>query len=517
MKKLLLLFIFIPLVSNGFSQINWDFETEATTMEIWQWGSIDPVIVENPAKTFYNMSDSVVQCQTGTSAWGFGLVRDLPEELYFVPEGDTVMTIKVLSEVAAPLMMKFELGGTPVERWGDYTTPGQWQEMTFFLDAPEDTLKKWIFWFDPEVEVGTEIDFYIDDVMQEEQTVKTYWDNESAYGPWEAFETTFDDADNPLAEGINLSESVGHTVTGAALYDGMYIYTDGTFDFTKDTVFTMDVYSEFTGTVMFKIEEVGNSTVNIENQQEYTTSGEWVTMRYAFPDAALETYGAMTIFFDFNQANEGNDWYFDNIQGPPVILEDWGCTVNLSIVDLAGASEMGADILWNPGEDWDEEDPNVHLLWMDLTDDDEDGTWTGSILVPWPNTYTGLEATNMYCLFADDKEIEDVCDVEFTQWGRETEINLTDTLYVIPSVVEDLRVNEIAIYPNPVKEVLNLSNTAEIQSLYINTIVGQRVLSLDNIKSENLRLNVSALKKGVYLLNIVDRKGTIRTHKIIKR
>jgi hypothetical protein len=326
----------------------------------------------------------------------------------------------------------------------------------------------------------------------------------------------FDDVANPLAEGINLSETVGHTVTGADTWDGAYVYTDGFFDFTKDTVFTMDVLSEFAGTVMFKIEKPGDNQTFIENPQEYTTPGEWVTMRYAFPDAALETYGTMVIFFDFDQANEGNDWYFDNIHGPPLILRDWGCTVNLSIVDQAGASEMYADIWWNPGEEWDEEDPNVYLLDMELTDDDEDGTWTGSILVPWPNTFTGIEVTNMYCLFADEEEIMDACDVEFAQWGWDTEINLVDTLYA-EVAVEDLRVNEIAIYPNPVKEVLNLANSVEIQSVYINTVVGQRVISLDNIKSDNLIIDVSALKKGVYLLNLIDRKGTVRTHKIIKR
>ncbi len=140
----------------------------------------------------------------------------------------------------------------------------------------------------------------------------------------------------------------------------------------------MDVYSEFSGTVLLKIENRANNQIFIENPQEYTIPGEWATLRFAFDTASVDLYEAMVIFFDFGGKTAGNAWYYDNIQGPPMDKEDWGVTVNLSVVDEMGISDLFADIWINPGEDYNDDDPNTCLINMELTDEDADPIWTAS-------------------------------------------------------------------------------------------------------------------------------------------
>lgn len=525
MKKTLLFISLIFFVFSGFSQINWDWETDTTGFSMWQWGTADPVVVENPVKTFYNMSDSVIQCKTGTSAWGWGYGASLSSDLTYKPESDTVFTIKILADVAAPILFKIEEetnGGINSETWGNYTTPGQWQELTFPMKArTTDTLEKWIFWFDPMVEVGTEIDFWIDDVMNEEGTLVLYSDHDKrpAEGPiaWEGFGgANFTIVQNPSKDGINKSDSVGHAVTTAETWDGSFIYTDGVWPLIEDTVFTIDVYSESTGTVMFKIEKSGQNQFNIENRQEYTTPGEWVTMRYAFPNAPIDTMGAMVLFFDMDKANVGQEWFFDNIQGPKLKMKEWAVPVNVSVVDEVGVSEMAIDIWWNVyGGDgpYDEDDPNVYLFSFDLEDDDADGTWEGSILVPWTNLVTGVNVDHLWCLFADGEEYEDFCDIEFSQAGWDSELNVNITFLI--EAVEDLESTIPGVFPNPVADVLTVSNAGNIHTVEVYSIIGQRVMSLNNLESENLSINVSGLNSGIYLVNLIENDGTLKTHKIV--
>lgn len=517
MKKILLFLLLIFFAFSGYSQISWDWETEGSSYSLWQWGdALFPDVVENPLKTFYNMSDSVIYGKTGTVAWNWGYGASLTEDIYYTPDSDTLFTIKILADVAAPLNFKFENEGPTAseEYWADYTTPGQWQVITIHLDVPSEPLTKWIFWFDPEHKAGTEIDFWIDDVMQEEPTVMMYNDHDMYHVDWEVFSTTFEVAENPLVDGINKSADVGHTVTGAETWDGMYVYTDGTFDVEKDTVFTMDVYSEFAGSVHFKIEQSANNSVAIERAAEYTTPGEWAKLEFGFPDATMDTYGALVIMFDFGETTEGNDWYFDNIQGPPVVPLEWGYTINLSVVDQVGFSEMGADIWWNPGEERDEGDPNTYLFWMDLTDDDTDGTWEGSIVVPWSNLVTGVIVDHLYCLVGDGEELEDNCDVPFQQIRWENPRNLVDTVFAEASV-ENIPNSSTMLYPNPVKDVLTISNAGDIQDVHVYSIVGKRLMSITNLSSGEMELNVSRLQRGVYMIHLSRRDGSVTAHKIM--
>jgi hypothetical protein len=69
---------------------------------------------------------------------------------------------------------------------------------------------------------------------------------------------------------------------------------------------------------------------------------------------------------------------------------------------------------------------------------------------------------------------------------------------------------EVAIYPNPVNDLLNIETALELQSVEIYNIQGQKVLS-----SNQKQINVSDLAAGVYMLRIQDADNNIATKKIV--
>jgi hypothetical protein len=80
----------------------------------------------------------------------------------------------------------------------------------------------------------------------------------------------------------------------------------------------------------------------------------------------------------------------------------------------------------------------------------------------------------------------------------------------------DEKVNQqnIKVYPNPVKDVLNIeANNFSNKNIIIYNSLGQIVLSADF--TNNLRLNLNSFKKGIYLVKIFTNHNCI-TKKVIK-
>ena len=71
--------------------------------------------------------------------------------------------------------------------------------------------------------------------------------------------------------------------------------------------------------------------------------------------------------------------------------------------------------------------------------------------------------------------------------------------------------NTLTLYPNPVKEIITIDSKITVAKVEIYSILGKRVLET----KETLKINVSHLEQGLYLLKIYSQKGII-TKKIIK-
>lgn len=92
--------------------------------------------------------------------------------------------------------------------------------------------------------------------------------------------------------------------------------------------------------------------------------------------------------------------------------------------------------------------------------------------------------------------------------------------YSLPSKQEEistLAVQNVAshrmdIYPNPVRDRLNIRAEEGVKAVYLYNAVGQRVAQQDNTNT----INVESLSKGIYLLEVIFQNGEVAKQKIIK-
>ncbi len=93
------------------------------------------------------------------------------------------------------------------------------------------------------------------------------------------------------------------------------------------------------------------------------------------------------------------------------------------------------------------------------------------------------------------------------------DISVTSALGVNENEISD----KIAVYPNPVNDVLNVSNNNlyEIKSLNITDVNGRTIKKLELSNVTETHVNVSQLTSGVYFINIETNNGSI-TKKFIK-
>lgn len=74
--------------------------------------------------------------------------------------------------------------------------------------------------------------------------------------------------------------------------------------------------------------------------------------------------------------------------------------------------------------------------------------------------------------------------------------------------------NSFTAYPNPVKDVLNLSSAQNISDVAVYNLLGQQVLLL-NLNANKGQVNMSSLASGTYLVKVNTENG-VNTIKVIK-
>ena len=83
-----------------------------------------------------------------------------------------------------------------------------------------------------------------------------------------------------------------------------------------------------------------------------------------------------------------------------------------------------------------------------------------------------------------------------------------------PLSVQDLSQFGFTIYPNPVKDVINLNAQTSIEKVEIFNLLGQQVINT-NINNTSSQINVANLTDGVYLMKTYI-NGVSGTFKFVK-
>ena len=74
----------------------------------------------------------------------------------------------------------------------------------------------------------------------------------------------------------------------------------------------------------------------------------------------------------------------------------------------------------------------------------------------------------------------------------------------------------LQFYPNPVQDILNLSSEVDIMSIEILSATGQ-IVKRSKAKGKAIKLNISDLVSGMYVVKVKDKNLKIETFKIIKK
>ncbi len=72
---------------------------------------------------------------------------------------------------------------------------------------------------------------------------------------------------------------------------------------------------------------------------------------------------------------------------------------------------------------------------------------------------------------------------------------------------------KFSVYPNPAKNIVNISTKQTISKVQIFNIVGKKVFETKTL--QNNSINVSNLNSGIYLLRLVDQNNSTKTQKLI--
>lgn len=126
-----------------------------------------------------------------------------------------------------------------------------------------------------------------------------------------------------------------------------------------------------------------------------------------------------------------------------------------------------------------------------INDDFEDGLTD-------PEGYYRLE-TEEGVIFAEN---DGVFATETTYFGIETTLSTVD----VSSNVS------LKLYPNPVKDILNVSGTT-IEKAFIYSISGQLIAT---VKVKNNQINLTSMAVGLYFIKVENDNGQMETFKIIK-
>jgi hypothetical protein len=76
--------------------------------------------------------------------------------------------------------------------------------------------------------------------------------------------------------------------------------------------------------------------------------------------------------------------------------------------------------------------------------------------------------------------------------------------------IYDIRKESFNVYPNPVKDILNINSyvSSPIKNIRIFSTLGEEIYKKQFNKADKIKLNVSTIPAGVYLLNIESNEST---------
>jgi len=336
----------LPLIQN--------FETPVTYTSMAAFEGASFSVVADPASGGANgLVLSGVQGPGGNPWQGIEFIQTAKKAKLTT---NKTMTVDVYCSQAFNVLAKVAEGGAaPQSANGQaYTTPGQWQTLTFNFAAPMDNTAvangeyaKIIFfgnWNSTNNGFNTPITpltFYIDNIRAEETIIPVTlpliqnFEAPATYTLASAFEgANAAIVADPATGGANGQVFSGVQGPGGNPWQGIeFVQTTKSAKLTTNKTMTVDVYCSQAFNVLAKVAQGGVGAPDSANGQAYTTPGQWQTLTFNFASPMDNTavangeYQKIIFFGNWNSTNNGFNtpisqltFYVDNIRSEEGII-----------------------------------------------------------------------------------------------------------------------------------------------------------------------------------------------------
>jgi hypothetical protein len=82
--------------------------------------------------------------------------------------------------------------------------------------------------------------------------------------------------------------------------------------------------------------------------------------------------------------------------------------------------------------------------------------------------------------------------------------------------MDELKKEVAKIYPNPVHDILNVDLLQPLKVIEIMTIIGKQLFYCEITGKESVKVDLSRLDRGIYILRLIDHQNTSRIYKVVK-
>ena len=339
---------------------------------------------------------------------------------------------------------------------------------------------------------------------------------------------------NPDAAGNASANVAQNTVPANLAFAGVNFPLDTNIDITDDKFFTLKVWSPVLNTpVLLKLENA--SGANAEVLATTTTTSAWETISFDFSQVGQLTFESVTLFMNFNVVDPADQtYYWDDLELVNEIIVTNDLCGDAFAIDCGATYTGDTSDFFNIGAP--EEACGTALntapgAWHTLTIP-ADGDYIvtvdtfGSAFDTKLGVFSGT-CDALVCVDGNDDTDGVQSEVSFVGTASETYIlyvtgfGTNAGVYVLNVACEtvlDVTQNDlvdIAIYPNPATSVVTLEASQEIATIQIMNLLGQTV-SIIEANNTSSTVNVSQLRTGVYVANVLFSNGSVQTIKFIK-
>ncbi|PKP32198.1 MAG: hypothetical protein CVT99_05485 [Bacteroidetes bacterium HGW-Bacteroidetes-16] len=95
-------------------------------------------------------------------------------------------------------------------------------------------------------------------------------------------------------------------------------------------------------------------------------------------------------------------------------------------------------------------------------------------------------------------------------------IQITNSPNPISGIWNNKYDNAISLYPNPCNTSVTIDLTKDMNSVVISNLMGQKVLSMENVQKGTVNINVSFLNQGLYFITLTDSNNKMSSAKLLK-